>query len=170
MTAMKGVMEKMMPFMMKGLSPDDRMEMMLKMMPQMMKDVDMADLMPQMMISMMPQMMSSVERHGGVIKFMGTMIPTMWELMDMKALARKKDQMLEQLMDNEQFRTMMPQCFADDFPTMFKGNFEHFLPKLSKEQRIAFVGTMLSLLVETGCADMSSDELLELSGLVAKRG
>ncbi len=167
---MKKIMDRMMPFMMKGLSPDDKKDMMLEMMPEMMKDVDMADLMPRMMVSMMPQIMASMRPEGGVARFMGTTMPTMFSLIDMHAVADKKDEMLEQLMTQEQFRGFMPQCFAEEFPHMVRGNFVHFLPELSREQRITFVRTMFSLLLESGCADMSTDELEDLSSLVAARG
>ncbi len=49
MSVMKQMMEGMMPVMMKGVSSEEKQEMMLKMMPMMMADIDMAEMMPKMM-------------------------------------------------------------------------------------------------------------------------
>ena len=57
MKLMKSMMESMMPLMMKGISSEEKEDLMLKMMPMMMEDIDLTELLPRMMTAMLPAML-----------------------------------------------------------------------------------------------------------------
>jgi hypothetical protein len=57
MKIMKSMMENMMPVVMKGISPEEKEDLMLKMMPMMMEDIDLAELLPRMMTTILPAML-----------------------------------------------------------------------------------------------------------------
>ncbi|CAB5114620.1 hypothetical protein D3OALGA1CA_2189 [Olavius algarvensis associated proteobacterium Delta 3] len=165
MSVMKHMMNGMMPVMMKGVSSEEKQEMMLKMMPMMMADIDMAEMMPKMMAAMLPELLtmkseftSQDDAGEKMLDRMANVMPNMCELIDKKALAEKKDAMISKLMDREVFRERMPKCFAKGMPLMVRGFFEHFLPVLSKEKRQEFVSTVISMVLEYGARDFSDEE------------
>ena len=165
MSVMKIMMEGMMPVMMRGVSSEEKQEMMLKMMPMMMADIDMAEMVPKMMAAMLPKLLPRISESTSqddagkkMLDRMANMMPNMCELIDKKALAEKKDAMVSKLMDREGFRERMPKCFAKGMPLMVRGFFEHFLPVLSKEERQKFVSTVISMLLDYGAQDFSDEE------------
>ncbi|MDJ0888112.1 MAG: hypothetical protein QNI89_12455 [Desulfobacterales bacterium] len=165
MSIMKMMMEAMMPMMMKGISSEEKQEMMIKMMPMMMADIDMTEMMPKMIAAMLPELLPTISELKSqddagekMLDRMAGVMPNMCELIDKKALAEKKDAMISKLMDREGFRERMPRCFAKGMPLMVRGFFEHFLPVLSKEERQAFVSTVISTMLEYGAQDFSEAE------------
>lgn len=165
MKAMKNMMEGMMPTMMKGVSSEEKQEMMLKMMPLMMEDIDMAEFMPKMMASMLPallpqmlEMINDPKMGDRMLDAMSTMMPNMCGVIDKSALAEKKDAMVHKLMEREGFRKNMPACFAKGMPLMVRGCFEHFMPELSKEERIRFIGTLVQMMFLYGAGDFTADD------------
>ena len=169
MSVMKQIMEGMMPVMMKGVSSEEKQEMMLKMMPMMMADIDMAEMMPKMIAAMLPELLTKISEFTSqddagekMLDRMANVMPNMCELIDKKALAEKKDAMVSKLMDREGFRERMPKCFAKGMPLMARGFFEHFLSVLSKEERQEFVSTVISMMLEYGAQDFSNEEKLAL--------
>lgn len=150
MTMMKSMMESMMPVMMKGLSPEEKEDLMLKMMPMMIDDIDLADLLPKMMTAMLPAMipellalLSNDGAHAKLLTLFATAMPNVCEVLDKPKLAEKKDAILTDLMSHETFREKMPKCFSAGFPIMFKGFVDHFYPALTKEDRDAFINHMI---------------------------
>jgi hypothetical protein len=165
MKAMKKMMEGMMPVMMKGVSSEERQEMMLKMMPMMMKDIDMSEMMPKMMAEMipviLPEMLERMGKEGGDEKrldCMAKMMPTICEVIDKEALAEKKDAVVEKLMERETFRERMPRCFAKGMPVMVRGCFEHFFPRLTKDERKEFIATLIKHMLDNGTEDFTEEE------------
>jgi hypothetical protein len=158
-------MEKMMPVMMKGVSPEEKQEMMLKMMPLMMADIDLEELLPKMMSAMLPLLVEHMgcDGHGGkMLDKMAGIMPNVCEVIDKAALAEKKDAMVSKLMEYETFREKMPRCFAKGMPVMVRGCFAHFFPELTKEERKAYISTMVRMMLETGAGDFSDDEVAAL--------
>ena len=165
MSVMKLMMEGMMPVMMKGVSSEEKQDLMLKMMPMMMADIDMAEMMPKMIAAMLPELLPKISEFksqddagGKMLDRMANVMPNMCEVIDKKALAEKKDAMVSKLMEREGFRERMPKCFAKGMPLMVRGFFEHFLPVLSKEERKKFVSTVVSMMLEYGAQDFSDEE------------
>jgi len=165
MKAMKRMMEGMMPVMMKGVSPEEKQELMLGMMPLMMADVDLMEMMPKMMAAMipamLPQLLEAMSREGAAEKRLDRMaglMPSLCQLIDKRVLAEKKDAMVARLLEREEFRENMPRCFVQGIPLMIRGCFEHFFPHLPKEERQAFIATMIQLLVEAGTGDFTVEE------------
>jgi hypothetical protein len=162
---MKQMMEGMMPVMMKGVSSEEKQELMLEMMPMMMADIDMAEMMPKMMAAMLPELLPKISETTSqddagekMLDRMAKVMPNMCELIDKKALAEKKDAMVSKLMERESFRERMPKCFAKGMPLIVRGFFEHFLPVLSKEERQEFVSTVVGMVLEYGAQDFSDEE------------
>ena len=165
MSVMKQIMEGMMPVMMKGVSSEEKQEMMLKMMPMMMADINMAEMMPKMMAAMLPELLPKISESASqddagekMLDRMASVMPNMCELIDKKALAEKKDAMVSKLMEREGFRERMPKCFAKGMPLMVRGFFEHFFPVLSKEERQEFISALVSMMLECGAQDFSDEE------------
>ena len=158
-------MEGMMPVMMKGVSSEEKQEMMLKMMPMMMEDIDLEEMMPKMMASMLPALLSQLQEFMSredagekVLDTMSRIMPNLCEVIDKKALAEKKDDMVSNLMKRDSFRERMPRCFAKGMPLMVRGCFEHFFPELSKDERKEFISSLVKMMVENGTYDFSQEE------------
>jgi hypothetical protein len=155
MKVMKSMMESMMPVMMKGISPEEKGDLMLKMMPMMMEDIDLGGLLPKMMADMMPsilpELLEFLTKDGSHEKLLGlfaTAMPNICEVLDKPKLAEKKDNLLAELMSNDVFREKMPRCFMAGFPIMFEGFVNHFYPATTEEERKAFITQMLSKLIQ----------------------
>ncbi len=153
MALVKNAMESMMPIMMKGMSSEDKEEMMLKMMPMMLNDIDLAEMMPKMMVTMLPELLPELLEflakegaHAKLLKLIATVMPNVCEVIDKPKLAEKKDMLLAELMSHDTFREKMPKCFAAGFPIMFKGFVEHFSPALTQEQKTEFIQEMITAL------------------------
>ena len=151
---MKNMMVNMMPAMMKGISPEEKEDLMLKMMPMMLEDIDLVELLPKMMTAMLPTMLPELLAHlskdGAHTKFLelfATVMPNVCEVLDKPKLAVKKDALLAELMSHEIFREKMPKCFIAGFPFMFKGFVEHFYPAITEEERNTFIIQMIENLI-----------------------
>lgn len=151
---MKSMVESMMPLMMKGISSEEKEDLMLKMMPMMMEDIDLTELMPRMMNAMLPAMLpellaflSKDGAHEKLLELFATVMPNVCEVIDKPKLAEKKDALLADLMSHEIFREKMPKCFTAGFPVMFKGFVDHFYPAITIEERNAFISQMISNLI-----------------------
>ena len=156
MKLMKSMMESMMPLMMKGISPEEKEDLMLKMMPMMMEDIDLTELLPRMMTAMLPAMLpellaflSKDGAHAKLLELFATVMPNVCEVIDKPKLAEKKDALLADLMSHEIFREKMPKCFTAGFPVMFKGFVDHFYPAITIEERNAFISQMISNLINS---------------------
>jgi hypothetical protein len=156
MNIMKNMMESMMPVMMKGISPEEKQDLMLKMMPMMMEDMDLIELMPKMMTAMLPaivpELIATLSKDGAHTKLLGlfaTVMPNVCEVLDKPKLAEKKDALLTELMSHEVFREKMPKCFTAGFPIMFRGFVDHFYPAVGEEEREAFIIQMITNLVHS---------------------
>jgi hypothetical protein len=156
MKIMKSMMENMMPVMMKGISPEEKEDLMLKMMPMMMEDIDLAELLPRMMTAMLPAMLPELlafltkdGAHAKLLELFATVMPNVCEVLDKPKLAEKKDAILAELMSHETFREKMPKCFTAGFPIMFKGFVDHFYPAITEEERNVFISQMISNLIES---------------------
>jgi len=156
MKLMKSMMESMMPLMMKGISSEEKEDLMLKMMPMMMEDIDLTELLPRMMTAMLPAMLpellaflSKDGAHKKLLELFTTVMPNVCEVIDKPKLAEKKDALLAELMSYEIFREKMPKCFTAGFPVMFKGFVDHFYPAITIEERNAFISQMISNLVNS---------------------
>ncbi|MGD8645957.1 MAG: hypothetical protein PVH37_20765 [Desulfobacterales bacterium] len=154
MKLMKSMVESMMPLMMKGISSEEKEDLMLKMMPMMMEDIDLTELMPRMMNAMLPAMLpellaflSKDGAHEKLLELFATVMPNVCEVIDKPKLAEKKDALLADLMSHEIFREKMPKCFTAGFPVMFKGFVDHFYPAITIEERNAFISQMISNLI-----------------------
>ena len=154
MKIMKSMMESMMPVMMKGISPEEKEDLMLKMMPLMMEDIDLAELMPKMMTAMLPtvlpELLASLSEEGAHTKLLGffaTVMPNVCEVLDKPKLAEKKDALLAELMSHEVFKEKMPRCFTTGFPIMFKGFVDQFYPAITEEERDEFINHMITNLI-----------------------
>jgi hypothetical protein len=168
MKMMKGMMETMMPVMMKGISPEEKEDLMLKMMPMMMEDIDLASLMPRMMTTMIPELLpellaflSEEGAHEKLLGFFATVMPNVCEVIDKPKLAEKKDALLDELMSHQEFREKMPKCFTAGFPIMFKGFINHFYPAITEEERNAFISHMVSNLIGSLSQDEKEEVLRE---------
>ena len=156
MKIMRSMMENMMPVMMKGISPEEKQDLMLKMMPMMIEDIDLAELLPRMMTAMLPAMLpellaflSQEGAHAKLLELFATVMPNVCEVLDKPKLAEKKDALLVELMTHETFREKMPKCFTAGFPIMFKGFVDHFYPAITEEERDAFISQMFSNLFQS---------------------
>jgi hypothetical protein len=150
------MMENMIPVMMKGISPEEKEDLMLKMMPMMMEDIDLAELLPRMMTAILPAMLpelleflSKDEAHAKLLELFATVMPNVCEVLDKPKLAEKKDAILAELMSYETFREKMPKCFTAGFPIMFKGFVDHFYPAITEEERNVFINQMISNLIQS---------------------
>ena len=146
----------MMPVMMKGISPEEKEDLMLKMMPMMMEDIDLAELLPRMMTVMLPSILPDLltfltkdGAHAKVLDLFATIMPNVCEVLDKPKLAEKKDAILAELMSHETFREKMPKCFTAGFPIMFKGFVDHFYPAITEEERDVFINQMISNLIQS---------------------
>jgi hypothetical protein len=153
---MKNMMGSMMPVMMKGISPEEKEDLMLKMMPMMMEDIDLVELLPKMMSAMLPTMLpellsylSKDGAHTQLLELFATVMPNFCEVLDKPKLAEKKDALLTKLMSHEEFREKMPKCFTAGFPIMFKGFVDHFYPAITEEERNAFIVHMTTNLMRS---------------------
>ena len=151
MTLMKSMMDSMMPVMLKGISKEEKEDLMLKMMPMMMEDIDLAELLPKMMTAMLPTLLpellaalSKEGAHAKLIELFATVMPNVCEVLDKPKLAEKKDALLTELMSHDQFREKMPKCFTAGFPIMFKGFIDNFYPVITEEERNAFISQIIS--------------------------
>ena len=169
MKLMKGMMENMMPVMMKGISAEEKEDLMIKMMPMMMEDVNLAELLPKVMTAMLPTIFpellaffSKDGAHTKLIELFATVMPNVCEVIDKPKLAEKKDALLAELMSHETFREKMPKCFTAGFPIMFKGFVDHFYPAITKEERNAFINQMISNLIHNLPQDDKDKLLREL--------
>lgn len=161
MKFMKKMMESMMPVMLKGISSKEKEDMMLQMMPKMMEDIDLSEMMPKMMTTMLPVLlpkMMEVMDKDKMIEKMSTIMPNVCEVIDKRALAEKKDNMISKLLEQDTFKEKMPKCFAKGMPVMVRGCFEHFLPELPKEERIEFMSSLLSMMIEYGTSDFNEED------------
>jgi len=156
MKLMKSMMESMMPLMMKGISSEEKEDLMLKMMPMMMEDIDLTELLPRMMTAMLPAMLpellaflSKDGAHAKLLELFATVMPNVCEVIDKPKLAEKKDAILAELMSHETFREKMPKCFTAGFPIMFKGFVDHFYPAITEEERNVFINQMISNLIQS---------------------
>jgi hypothetical protein len=156
MKLMKSMMESMMPLMLKGISSEEKEDLMLKMMPMMMEDIDLTELLPRMMTAMLPAMLpellaflSKDGAHAKLLEHFATVMPNVCEVIDKPKLAEKKDALLADLMSHEIFREKMPKCFTAGFPVMFKGFVDHFYPAITIEERNAFISQMISNLINS---------------------
>jgi hypothetical protein len=156
MKIMKSMMENMMPVMMKGISPEEKEDLMLKMMPMMIEDIDLAELLPRMMTAMLPAMLPELlafltkdGAHAKLLELFATVMPNVCEVLDKPKLAEKKDAILAELMSHETFREKMPKCFTAGFPIMFKGFVDHFYPAITEEERNVFINQMISNLIQS---------------------
>ena len=155
MKIIKSMMESTMPVMMKGITPEEKEDLMLKMMPMMMEDMDFAELMPKMMTAMLPTVLpellaflSQDGAHTKLLGFFATVMPNVCEVLDKPKLAEKKDALLAELMSHEIFREKMPKCFTAGFPIMFKGFVDQFYPAITEEERDAFIIQMITNLIQ----------------------
>ena len=169
MKLMKGMMENMMPVMMKGISAEEKEDLMIKMMPMMMEDVNLAELLPKVMTAMLPTIFpellaffSKDGTHTKLIELFSTVMPNVCEVIDKPKLAEKKDALLAELMSHETFREKMPKCFTAGFPIMFKGFVDHFYPAITKEERDEFIKQMISNLIHDLPQDDKDKLLREL--------
>jgi hypothetical protein len=119
MKMMKSMMESMMPVMMKGISPEEKGELMLKMMPMMMEDMDLAELLPRMVTDIIPSILPELFEfltkdgsHAKLLDLFATVMPNVCEVLDKPKLAEKKDALLGELMKTPVFREKMPGCFG----------------------------------------------------------
>ena len=156
MTLMKSMMDSMMPVMLRGISKEEKEDLMLKMMPMMMEDIDLTELLPRMMTAMLPAMLpellaflSKDGAHEKLLELFATVMPNVCEVIDKPKLAEKKDALLAELMSHEIFREKMPKCFTAGFPVMFKGFVDHFYPAITIEERNAFISQMISNLINS---------------------
>ena len=156
MKLMKSMMESMMPLMMKGISSEEKEDLMLKMMPMMMEDIDLTELLPRMMTAMLPAMLpellaflSKDGAHAKLLELFATVMPNVCEVIDKPKLAEKKDALLAEFMSHEIFREKMPKCFTAGFPVMFKGFVDHFYPAITIKERNAFISQMISNLINS---------------------
>jgi len=161
MTLMKSMMDSMMPVMLRGISKEEKEDLMLKMMPMMMEDIDLAELLPKMMTAMLPallpELLASLSKEGAhakLIELFATVMPNVCEVLDKPKLAEKKDALLTELMSHDQFREKMPKCFTAGFPIMFKGFIDNFYPVITEEERNAFISQIISNLTH----DLSQDD------------
>ncbi|MGI9571246.1 MAG: hypothetical protein ACR2PH_16260 [Desulfobulbia bacterium] len=161
MTLMKSMMDSMMPVMLRGISKEEKEDLMLKMMPMMMEDIDLAELLPKMMTAMLPALLpellaalSKEGAHAKLIELFATVMPNVCEVLDKPKLAEKKDALLTELMSHDQFREKMPKCFTAGFPIMFKGFIDNFYPVITEEERNAFISQIISNLTH----DLSQDD------------
>ena len=169
MKMMKSMIESMMPIMMKGVTSDEKEEMMLKMMPMMMEDIDLAELIPKLMSTMLPllihqflDLINDDDTGENLLDTIAIVIPNICEVIDKKVLAEKKDCMIVNLMKREEFKERMPKCFMEGFPLIIKGCFEHFIGSLSKQDRQIFITTTIKLLMNHCTEDLSSEEMKTL--------
>jgi len=158
---MKSMMDSMMPVMLRGISKEEKEDLMLKMMPMMMEDIDLAELLPKMMTAMLPALLpellaalSKEGAHAKLIELFATVMPNVCEVLDKPKLAEKKDALLTELMSHDQFREKMPKCFTAGFPIMFKGFIDNFYPVITEEERNAFISQIISNLTH----DLSQDD------------
>ena len=168
MELMKSMMETMMPVMMKGVSSEEKQELMLKMMPMMMEDIDLVELLPKMMTAMIPSMLpellaflSKDGSHAKLLELFATVMPNVCEVIDKPKLADKKDALLDELMSHQEFREKMPKCFTAGFPIMFEGFINHFYPAITEEERNAFISHMVSNLIGSLSQDEKEEVLRE---------
>ena len=166
---MRSMMETMMPVMMKGVSSEEKQELMLKMMPMMMEDMDLGELLPKMMMAMIPSMLpellaflSKDGSHAKLLELFATVMPNVCEVIDKPKLAEKKDAVLTELMSHKTFRDKMPKCFTAGFPIIFKGFIDHFYPAITKEERDQFIAQMMSNLLNE-LPDSDKQKLLKES-------
>ena len=166
MKIMKSMMENMMPVMMKGISPEEKVDLMLKMMPMMMEDIDFSELIPKMMTSMLPTLFPELitfhakdGAHTKLLELFASVMPNVCEVLDKPKLAEKKDALLAELMTHEVFSEKMPKCFTAGFPIMFKGFVDHFYPAITEEERNAFITQMTKNMIQ-GIAQGDKEKLL----------
>jgi len=169
MTLMKSMMDSMMPVMLRGISKEEKEDLMLKMMPMMMEDIDLAELLPKMMTAMLPALLpellaalSKEGAHAKLIELFATVMPNVCEVLDKPKLAEKKDALLTELMSHDQFREKMPKCFTAGFPIMFKGFIDNFYPVITEKERNAFISQMISNLTHNLSQDDKEELLREL--------
>jgi len=169
MTLMKSMMDSMMPVMLRGISKEEKEDLMLKMMPMMMEDIDLAELLPKMMTAMLPallpELLASLSKEGAhakLIELFATVMPNVCEVLDKPKLAEKKDALLTELMSHDQFREKMPKCFTAGFPIMFKGFIDNFYPVITEKERNAFISQMISNLTHNLSQDDKEELLREL--------
>jgi hypothetical protein len=122
------MMEEMMGKFMAGMTAEDRQKMIENMMPKMMEGVDMMQMMPKMMTGMM----GCGAGDAG--------------MMDMMSKAGEGQRETEMSMMPKMMMEMMPKCLG------------MMLPRVPKEKRIDFVSTMITTLMQQGCAGMSEEE------------
>ena len=169
MKLMKSIMDSMMPVMLRGISKEEKEDLMLKMMPMMMEDIDLAELLPKMMTAMLPTLLpellaalSEEGAHAKIIELFATVMPNVCEVLDKPKLAEKKDALLTELMSHDQFREKMPKCFTAGFPIMFKGFIDNFYPVITEEERNAFISQTISNLTHNLSQDDKEKLLREL--------
>jgi hypothetical protein len=131
-------MEEMMKMMMGQMSQEEKRKMMQEMMGKFMAGMTAED--KQMIIeNMMPKMMEGVD--------MMQMMPKMMEgMMGMMSKAGEGRGEIEMSMMPKMMMEMMPKCLG------------MMLPRVPKEKRIDFVSTMITILMQQGCAGMSEEE------------
>jgi hypothetical protein len=130
---MAGMMEAMIEIMLGKMSKEDIQNMMSKVMGKVFTDMTSEDK-QKMMGAMMPKMMDGVNMMEMMPKMMGGM------------MGGGKDESGKMGMMPQMMMEMMPRCL------------KMMLPNISKENRIDFILTMISTLVENGCVGMSPEE------------
>lgn len=150
MSISKSMMDKMMPFMTKGLSKEDKMEMMGKMMPQMMEGVSMIELMPKMMVQLLPMFVDELKQMGikteNILpKIIGKVLPKMMKLMNKDEMEKMKKQILANIMKDENLKNVIPQFFMEMMPIMVPDCLEAFMKELPVEKANAFKRKMVEI-------------------------
>jgi len=131
-------MEEMMEMMMGKMSSEERRKMMEGMMEKFLAGMTAEDK-QKTMENMMPKMMEGVD--------MMQMMPKMMEgMMGMTSKAGEGQRETEMSMMPKMMMEMMPKCLG------------MMLPRVPKEKRIDFVSTMITTLMQQGCAGMSEEE------------
>ena len=131
-------MEEMMEMMMGKMSSEERRKMMEGMMEKFLAGMTAEDK-QMIMENMMPKMMEGVD--------MMQMMPKMMEgMMGMTSKAGEGQRETEMSMMPKMMMEMMPKCLG------------MMLPRVPKEKRIDFVSTMITTLMQQGCAGMSEEE------------
>jgi hypothetical protein len=131
-------MEEMMEMMMGKMSQEERRKMMEEMMGKFLTGMTAEDR-QKIMENMMPKMMEGVDMMQMMSKMMEGM-------MGMTSKAGEGQRETEMSMMPKMMMEMMPKCLG------------MMLPRVPKEKRIDFVSTMITTLMQQGCAGMSEEE------------
>lgn len=154
MRIIKKTMNGMMPMMMKGLTKEEKMELMDNMMPMMLDGVNMLELMPKMTATMLPiliEELKQLDTKDILPKLMGKALPAMKEMMDMMdkdKMVKMQDRMLVKMMKDEKMKKFMPQTFVEMMPIMMPGCLNIFLRELPEKERNEYTKKMTSIFLQ----------------------